>query len=76
MNRLKNRTSKIGVLAIVVLLALTIPLVFSFSNGISVFAAAAEVMSATEAKIYSNATINEDFDEMGRMQCYNHYLIK
>lgn len=42
MNKFKSRTSKLAVLAIGVLIAFTLSLVFSFNNGISAFAAEGE----------------------------------
>lgn len=63
MSKFKSRTSRLAVLALGVLLAFTLSLIFTVNNGISAFAAESDVAVAVEAKIYSRATIDEDFDD-------------
>ncbi len=61
MSKPKSRTSKISVLAIGVLLAFALSLIFTVSNRVSAFAAEANSASFIDTKVYSKATVDEDF---------------
>ena len=60
MNKLKSMTSKLQVLAIGVLIAFTMLLVFSFNNGISGLAAEGE---SFEIAAHARAHIDEEFED-------------
>ena len=62
MSKFKNRTSRLAVLVIRVLLTLVLLLIFTVNNGIYAFAAETETF-ALESKVYSNTSIDEDFDD-------------
>lgn len=61
MNKFKSRTSKLAFLAIGVLLAFALSLIFTVNNGISALAAETDSASFIDTKVYSKATVNEDF---------------
>ena len=63
MSKFKKMTSKIAILTIGMLVAFTISLILTVSNGISTVAAEVDSVATVEAKIFSHATIDEDFDD-------------